>query len=69
MAQTSLHICAAIHCSYTPNKFLDSHPNFVKNWIRCKVKLFIFFIFPTALMSRKVMKETFNTLNLNCQNE
>ena len=46
----------------TPNKFLDSHPNFVKNWGGWEVSIFYF-------SDRTVMKETFNTLNLNCQSE
>ena len=29
----------------TPNKFLDSHPNFVKNWGGREVYIFIFFLF------------------------
>ena len=41
----------------------------MKNWGGWEVYIFIFFIFPTALMIRTVLKETFNTLNLNCQNK
>ena len=41
----------------------------VKNWGGWKVNIFYFFIFTTALMNGTVMKEKFNTLNLNCQNE
>ena len=53
-----------------PNKLFDPHPNFVKNCSVWEVYiLYFFFIFPTALMNRTVLKETFNTLNLNCQNE
>ena len=48
----------------TPNKFLGSHPNFVKNWGEWEV-----YIFQTALMNRTVLKKTFNTLNLNFHNE
>ena len=48
--------------------FLDSHPNFVKNWGGWEVYFFIY-IFLTVLKNRTVLKETFNNLNLNCQNE
>ena len=37
--------------------FLDSHPNFVKNWGGWEVFIFYFFI-QTALKNRTVLKET-----------
>ena len=33
------------------------------------MRFIFFFIFLTVLKNRKVLKETFNTLNLNCQND
>ena len=45
--------------------FLDSHPNFLKTWGGWEVSIF----FLTALKNRTILKETFKTLNLNCQNE
>ena len=43
----------------TPNKFLDSHPNFVKNWGGKEVFIFYFL---DCFKNRTVLKETFNTM-------
>ena len=47
--------------------FLDFHPNFEKLWA-CGRFIF-FFTFPASLKNSTLVKETFNTLKLNCQNE
>ena len=47
----------------TPNKILDSHQNYEKKVER------VGGFFLTALMNRTVIKETSNTLKLNCQIE
>ena len=52
----------------TLNNFLDSHPNFVKIWGGWEIYIFLYFIFLTAIKNRTV-SETFNTLDLNCENE
>ena len=39
-------LCMYMHDQATPNKFLDSHTKFVKNWGRWED---LFFIFRTAL--------------------
>ena len=41
----------------TPNKFLDIHSNFVKNWGGWEVYIFYLFIFLTALNNRTVLKK------------
>ena len=58
-----------LHCKATPNKFLDSHPNFVKNGGQVGDFYFLFFIFLTALKNRSMLKDTLNTLKLSCQTE
>ena len=51
----------------TPNKFLDSHPNFVKNGGGWEIFIFYFYIFLTALKNRSMLEDTLNTLKLSCQ--
>ena len=56
------------HDKATPNKSLDSCPNFVKNWGGWEVYIFYFSdCFNEQNSSEK--KKTFNSLNLNCPNE
>ena len=50
----------------TPNKFLDSHPNFVKNGGGWEI---LFFIFLTALKNRSMLEDTLNTLKFSCETE
>ena len=47
----------------TPNKFLDSHPNFVKNFGGWEVLIFTFY-FSDCFKNITVLKETFNTMKL-----
>ena len=48
----------------TPNKFLDSHPNFVKNWGGWEVLIFYF-----SDCFETMLEDTLNTLKLSCQKE
>ena len=50
----------------TPNIFLDSHQNFVKNWDDWEVYSFYF---SNCFNEQKSPEKTFITMNLNYQNE
>ena len=45
----------------SPNKFLDSHPNLVKNWGRWEVFIFYFL---DCFKNKTELKETFNAMKL-----
>ena len=54
----------------TPNTFLDSHLNFVKNLGGWEVYIIYFFIYLDCFKQQNSPEKTpFNTLNLNIQNE